>query len=101
MWKEATDELRKYIVENILDGRDAGELTADSPLLEWGIIDSLTIVDIVEFAKTRFSVSLPASELHPANLESIGALTALMERFRQPISSEPSSKRPVFLTSAE
>ena len=100
MWKEATDELRKYIVDNILDGRDADELTADSPLLEWGIIDSLTIVDIVEFAKARFSVNLPASELHPANLESITALTALMERFRQPVSSEPSSKRSVLQTSA-
>jgi acyl carrier protein len=86
MWTEAANELRNYIVENLLDGRDAHELTAESPLLEWGIIDSLTIVDIVEFAKTRFSVSLPASELHPGNLETIGALVTLLERFRpQPV----------------
>jgi acyl carrier protein len=84
MWTEAAEELQKYIVEHILDGRDADELTLESPLLEWGIIDSLTIVDIVDFAKTRFSVNLPASELSPSNLETIGALTALMERFRLP-----------------
>ncbi len=86
-WKEAADELHGYIVENILDGRDADELKLDSPLLEWGLIDSLTIVDIVEFVKGRFSVSLPASELNPSNLETIGALASLIERARQAAAS--------------
>ncbi len=83
MWKEAAEDLKRYIVENVLDGRDADELKLDSPLLEWGIIDSLTIVDLVEFVKARFSINLPSSELHPGNLETIRAFTALVERFRE------------------
>jgi acyl carrier protein len=83
MWEAAAEDLRKYIVEQILDGRDADELGFQTPLLEWGIIDSLTIVDIVVFVKSRFAIDLPASELVPENLESIQALTALMERHRQ------------------
>jgi acyl carrier protein len=82
MWNEAAEDLRKYIVEQILDGRNADELDFGTPLLEWGIIDSLTIVDLVVFVKSRFSIDLPASELVPENLESIQALTALMERHR-------------------
>jgi acyl carrier protein len=83
MWTEAAEELKTYIVDHILDGRDADELTLDSPLLEWGVIDSLTIVDLVDFVKTRFSIDLPAAELKPQNLQSIQTFTGLMERFRK------------------
>jgi acyl carrier protein len=83
MWTEAAEELKTYIIDHILDGRDADELTLDSPLLEWGVIDSLTIVDLVDFVKTRFSIDLPASELKPQNLASIQTFTGLMERFRK------------------
>jgi acyl carrier protein len=82
MWTEAAEELKTYIVNHILDGRDADELTLESPLLEWGVIDSLTIVDLVDFVKTRFSIELPAAELKPQNLESIQTFAKLMERFR-------------------
>ena len=82
MWTEAAEELKTYIVNHILDGRDADELTLESPLLEWGVIDSLTIVDLVDFVKTRFSIELPAAELKPQNLESIQTFATLMERFR-------------------
>lgn len=82
MWTEAAEDVKQYIVDHILDGRDANELTFESPLLEWGLIDSLTIVDLVDFVKTRYAIDLPASELHPRNLESISSFTRLMERFR-------------------
>jgi acyl carrier protein len=83
MWTEAAEELKTYIINHILDGRDADELTLDSPLLEWGVIDSLTIVDLVDFVKTTFSIELPASELKPQNLQSIQTIAGLMERFRK------------------
>jgi acyl carrier protein len=83
MWTEAAEELKTYIIDHILDGRDADELALDSPLLEWGVIDSLTIVDLVDFVKTRFSIDLPAAELKPQNLESIQTFARLMERFRK------------------
>jgi len=83
MWTEAAQDVKSYIVEHILDGRDSDELTFDSPLLEWGVIDSLTIVDLVDFVKTRFSIQLPASELNPVNLQTIHSFTELMQRFRE------------------
>lgn len=83
MWTEAAEDVKRYIVDHILDGRDGDELTFESPLLEWGVIDSLTIVDLVDFVKTKFSIDLPASELNPRNLESIRSFTGLMERFRK------------------
>lgn len=83
MWTEAAEDVKRYIVDHILDGRDGDELTFESPLLEWGVIDSLTIVDLVDFVKARFSIDLPASELNPRNLESIRSFTGLMERFRK------------------
>ncbi len=83
MWTEAAEDVKRYIVDHILDGRDGDELTFESPLLEWGVIDSLTLVDLVDFVKTKFSIDLPASELNPRNLETIRTFTGLMERFRK------------------
>lgn len=83
MWTQAAEDVKRYIVDHILDGRDGDELTFESPLLEWGVIDSLTIVDLVDFVKAKFAIDLPASELNPRNLESIRAFTGLMERFRK------------------
>ncbi len=87
MWTEAAEDVKRYIVDHILDGRDGDELTFESPLLEWGVIDSLTIVDLVDFVKAKFSIDLPASELNPRNLESIRSFTGLMERFRKTTAS--------------
>ena len=76
---EKLAELRSFVASEFLDGRDAG-LDEDTPLLEWGVIDSISVAKLVSFSRDRFGVEVPQSEIVPANVQSLGAFVALLER---------------------
>jgi len=71
--------LREFVVERFLEGNGDG-LDADTPLLELGILDSFSIVEIVSFAEQRFGIGIPESELKPTSFGSISALAGLLDR---------------------
>lgn len=61
----------------VLEGADVG-LTDAPPLLELGLIDSLTIVKLQDFANAQVGVRIPHSELAPQNLSSIRSIADLV-----------------------
>lgn len=77
------DELRGFISKEFLNGNDEG-LDASTPLLEWGIIDSTSILLLVAFIKERMGVQLRTSELKPKDLTTIGNIADLVLRMRNP-----------------
>jgi acyl carrier protein len=72
------EPLRAYVAETHLDGR--ADLTADTPLLEWGVIDSLALPDLLEHIEGRFGIEVPPAEVTPDNFATLTALGALLER---------------------
>jgi acyl carrier protein len=77
------DELRSFISREFLNGNDEG-LDATTPLLEWGIIDSTSILLLVAFIKERMGVPLRTSELKPKDLATLGNIAALVVRMQNP-----------------
>ena len=73
----AMDVVRSYIEENHLDGR--AELEPDTPLLEWGVLDSLALADLLEFIEERFGVRVPTSEVTPEAFGTPASIGALVE----------------------
>jgi acyl carrier protein len=77
---EYIEPIREYIERHHLDGRS--ELDPKTPLLEWGVIDSLALTDVLDFVEDEYEVTIPVEEITPENLrdlESIGALVARLE----------------------
>jgi acyl carrier protein len=74
-------ELREFIAREFLHGKDEG-LNATTPLIEWGIIDSIAIVALGEFVSKRFGVVIPNAELKPSNLASLETIASLVNRLR-------------------
>jgi acyl carrier protein len=72
------EPLRGYLTEVHLDGR--ATLAADAPLLEWGIIDSLALVDLIVFVHDRFGIDVPTDEILPANFRDIHHIAERLER---------------------
>ncbi|MFD8426998.1 acyl carrier protein [Streptomyces coelicoflavus] len=60
-------------------GEDASSLTADTPLLEMGLVDSLAIMEIVAALDKEAGVTLPDTEIVAANFRSPKALWAAIE----------------------
>jgi acyl carrier protein len=72
---EYLEPLRRFVEERHLDGR--AEVGDDTPLLEWGIIDSLALADLIAFAEERFGVSVPLEAVTPESFSSLRAIASL------------------------
>lgn len=53
-------------------------LTADCDLLERGVIDSLTMMDLLTFVETTFGIPLDYDDLTPETLGTIDAIANLI-----------------------
>lgn len=76
---EISQALERFIVDKLLDG-EGDELDENTPLLEWGVIDSLAMVALLDFIKIRFGVAVPDDDVSPRNFASIGTLTKMIVR---------------------
>lgn len=67
------DELRRFIVERHLSGRDDGFGDEES-LLERGIVDPAGVMELVAFVERRYAIRVEDRELLPENLDSLERL---------------------------
>lgn len=72
-------ELRSFIVDNYLFGRDNG-FGAQESFMEKGIIDSTGVMELVAFIEQRWSVRVEDHELLPENLDSLERLSKFVAR---------------------
>ena len=77
--EEMLGDLRQFVVSELLDGRDTG-LDEHTPLLAWGVLDSLSVNVLVSFTKERFGIEVPQGEVTPDNLKDLDAYVGLLMR---------------------
>ena len=70
-------KIKSFIVENFLFGEDNG-LEKDTSFLEQGIIDSVGILELVEFLDNEFHITIADDELLPENLDSISHISKFL-----------------------
>ena len=73
-------ELRHFVTTNFLLSDEGPSLTDEASFLEQGIVDSTGVLELVNFLERRYAITLDDAELVPDNLDSIGKLTAFLER---------------------
>jgi len=71
---EVRTDIRNFILDNFMMGRDSQELTDSGSLLELGIIDSTGVLELVGFLEGKYSFEVEDSELVPENLDSVDNL---------------------------
>jgi acyl carrier protein len=76
-------ELRQFVIDNFLFGRDR-DLKDDASFLESGIIDSTGVLELISFLEERFAIEIKETDLTPDNLDSIDKVTRLVERRQAP-----------------
>ncbi len=71
--------IRNYIVENLFLGTDTG-FGDDASLIDAGALDSTAAMELVAFLEETFGIQIANEEISPDNLETLNAMTALIER---------------------
>ena len=79
---ELIEQLQKYIVEQILDGQNVG-LDEATPLLEWGVINSLEIVRLLSFIRKQFNIDIPSDQMIADNFVNLGVIADMVMIHRQ------------------
>ncbi|MFF2851896.1 phosphopantetheine-binding protein [Streptomyces sp. NPDC058001] len=78
--EETSKRLTEFIRERFLDGDPQGELDAGSPLLEWGVLNSLRVARLIAFIRSDLGVPVSAMEINPDNLRDVRSITAMVTR---------------------
>jgi len=67
-------DVREFLDENFPLG-EGFALGSDDSLLEAGVIDSLGVLELIDFLERRYGVRVPDAEVLPENLDSIDNVT--------------------------
>ncbi len=80
----ARDEIRrklvKYISDTFVSSAEMTTLGGDASLLEEGVMDSTSVIDLVMFIEETFGIEVKDEELVPENLDSVNKIVAFVER---------------------
>lgn len=72
-----------YISREIVQDPAQLPLSNETPLLEYGILDSLSLLQLVVFLEERFKVTVDETDLLPENFASVNTICAYL-RAREP-----------------
>jgi acyl carrier protein len=76
--EEITHFIHQFILREFLPGEDPSELTAQTPLITGGILDSITTLKLVTFLEDYFGITVEAYEAGVDHLDTIDQIAALV-----------------------
>jgi acyl carrier protein len=71
-------KVKAFIMSEFLPGEDPDELTATTPLISAGILDSIATLQLVTFLEQEFAISIEAHEADAEHLDSLQRICALV-----------------------
>jgi acyl carrier protein len=73
------DTLRDYVSDRILQDPTV-TIEPDTPLLEWGILNSISTVQLIGFIRERFQMNVPPEEVAGRNFKDLRSITLLLAK---------------------
>jgi acyl carrier protein len=77
---EIAARVRAFIVENFLFGDESTKIAEIDSFIKSGIIDSTGILELIDFLESTYGLTVDESETTPANLDSLGKVSAFVAR---------------------
>ncbi|MBE2260245.1 MAG: acyl carrier protein [Candidatus Accumulibacter sp.] len=78
MSDELMQKIKNFIMEEFLPGEDPDELTATTPLISGGILDSIATLKLVMFMEEQYGVSFEPHEVDKENLDDLASIVRLL-----------------------
>lgn len=75
--------IRDFIVENFLFGDTSQPIEDSTSLIDNGYVDSTGVLELVFHIEQSFGIKVADNEIIPANLDSVGAIAAYIEKKQQ------------------
>ncbi|GAB2626338.1 hypothetical protein GCM10027168_67620 [Streptomyces capparidis] len=75
---EIYTKLHTYISEQFLDEAEISELKPDSPLLEWGVLNSMNTSVLLTYIRNEIGVNVPPTHITGRRFYSIETITDMV-----------------------
>lgn len=72
-------QIRQFIVDNFLFGDDV-DFSVNDSLVESGVMDSLGVMETVNYIEETYQIEIPDAELLPENLDSVNSIVRFVGR---------------------
>ena len=77
--QDIAKQLVSFVCENFTHA-EAETLSADDLLLDAGIVDSLGLLEIVEYMEAQFGISITLTDMSPENFSTINTMAGFIAR---------------------
>ena len=77
---EIETKIKEYIATNLLFSDEGFKYADDASFLQEGIIDSLGVMELVEFVHKEFAVQVDQAEVTPDHFDSVAKMAAFVRR---------------------
>lgn len=84
---DAESDVREFLRDHVPTGQAGREISRNESLLDAGLLDSATILELVSFLEERFDLTISDEELLPENFETIDAIVGMVTAKRGPSSA--------------
>jgi acyl carrier protein len=81
---EQMKQLADYILEKVLRNK-AVEITADTPLVSSGLVDSFALIEIFLELQKIAGRKIPASKVQTKDMDTVRLMFATAEKFGKPV----------------
>lgn len=78
MRQEIEEQIRSFIIEDVLEESEGLDLPDDIPLLS-GLLDSFGLMSLISFLEDRYELVIKNDQVVKKNFETIRALAAFVE----------------------
>ncbi len=75
---QCSEIIKQFIENNFLFG-DGSKITADTLLIEKGIIDSTGVIELVAFMEENFNIKIKDEEILQAHFSSLNAIASFLQ----------------------
>lgn len=70
--------IKSFILGEFLPGEDPANLTASTPLITTGIMDSIGALKLVLFLERQFAITILPNEVNTEHMDTIGQMVELV-----------------------
>ncbi len=74
---------REKLLSALKEVRDDVDFEGQYGLVDEGVIDSLDLTQIIAALDEAFDIHIPAGEIEPENFNSVDAMLAMVQRYRE------------------
>lgn len=76
--EQISQSIRNFLLENYLFGYDENEFSNDSSFMEFGVLDSTGILELILFIEGKFDMEVLDMEILPENMDSINCVSSFV-----------------------